>query len=161
MKKTIIFFFFFQYSLLSGFLSHAFSQTTTTQQEQVKFRFKFNLNDIFIVEKFQFVTMEANQTKIERQEKNRIVLKAVIVNDQGVVWKGKFITYERYPKIENGFRLLNEFNADFTMHWDGKFIIDDKYIMPNIRSIPSFPAETIRSEYNWTKPAEQYLLLNG
>lgn len=57
------------------------------------------------------------------------------------------------------FKRLEQHLADFDIANNGRYTVDKKYLMPNLRHLPTFPEKDIVKGEEWTSPAE--LIFNG
>lgn len=72
--------------------------------------------------------------------------------------KGVFTVFQR-ESGETVFTVREQYNADFSITPMGRFIVDAKSYMPNLRHVPSFPDREISTGDTWTAPGE--LVLNN
>ncbi|MCE9598481.1 MAG: OmpA family protein [Spirochaetia bacterium] len=121
--------------------------------KKAKFSFKFEKNDVIIIDKYQDIRVsEAGQTK-SREEKNRIVLTVNETGANGALMNGVFNTYSRTPKLVGQFRRDRDFVSKFVFQADGQNIVSDDYVMPNLRSLPAFPEQELAPGDKWKLPA--------
>lgn len=72
--------------------------------------------------------------------------------------QGEFTVFRRESNEPVFLRKENDF-SDFKIDPFGHFIVDKKYIMPNLRHVPTFPDKDIKVGDKWNAPLE--LLLNN
>ncbi|MGL4368911.1 MAG: OmpA family protein [Spirochaetota bacterium] len=70
--------------------------------------------------------------------------------------KGGFSVFSR-DQGSDPFHLDRRELSDFSINPDGKYIVPEQYVLPNLRSIPSFPAKDLALKESWTAPAELIL----
>ena len=73
-------------------------------------------------------------------------------NNQSSV-KGDFTVYQR--NNDNGvFKILDTHYSDFIINSDGRFLVGDNYIMPNLRHIPTFTKKSVEPGDIWEAKGE-------
>lgn len=122
-----------------------------------KLFFSFEKGDKYIVEKFQKVTIKKGQQIIRRQEKNRISLgitEKITKNQQNRYHlKGKFITYQR-PNQRHSYKFIKEEPTHFVLVSNGYYKVARHFKMPNIRSVPVLPQNSLSSGDTWKRKGE-------
>ncbi len=89
-------------------------------------------------------------------ERNIIDLTCYDKRDSSSAVRGTFSVYEK--KTEEGvFHLREQHPTDFIITDQGKYLVDEKYYMPNLRHIPTFPDEDIKQGDRWGGEAELIL----
>ncbi len=122
------------------------------------FRFQLAVDEVLIVDKYQDIRVDyPGGRRADREEKNRIVLKAVGREGTATVLEGTFTTYTRMPPKTGVYRFDRRFFSRFRIHDDGRYEVPDQYVMPNLRNLPTFPSEGILPEQTWQKPALETL----
>ncbi|MCX7679293.1 MAG: OmpA family protein [Spirochaetes bacterium] len=86
-------------------------------------------------------------------ERNIINLTCYEKGSDGSLVKGTFTVYQKDEGTEI-FRKIEEFFTDFKILTNGKFIVDRKYLMPNLRHIPTFPLKKISQGESWKEEGE-------
>lgn len=128
--------------------------STSLWAEAKTFRFIWEKDDVLIVDKYQDIrTHEPGGQTTSREEKNRIVLKVTEVDADGAVMAGGFDTYSRSPRLVGEFRRDRDFASVFRYQKDGETIVTDNYVMPNLRSLPRFPAAPLSAGEKWSLAA--------
>jgi outer membrane protein OmpA-like peptidoglycan-associated protein len=85
-------------------------------------------------------------------ERNIIDLTCYDRDEDSISVKGVFSVYTR-EKGEKLFKLEKKDFSDFTISRTGRFGIPQKYLMPNLRHIPTFPSKDISEGETWSAPA--------
>lgn len=129
--------------------------------EELYFRFNLQKDDLFIIEKYQDVQIQNFRVKEKREEKNRIVLKVLEKTPEYVRVAGYFYIYKRLPSYVGGFRFDKEFLSSFRIYNNGRYLVEDQYIMPNVRSIPTFPDKAVRLDEKWVAKASLLLIFQN
>ncbi len=119
----------------------------------VRFEFKFAKDDVVAVDKYQDIRVQEQGGQQSREEKNRIVLKVTEAGPDGAVMEGAFNTYSRSPRLVGEYRRDRDFSSRFLFKKNGENIVTDEYIMPNLRSLPSFPDREISPGEKWQSAA--------
>ena len=123
-----------------------------------QFRFKIAVGDVLIVEKYQDIRVDyPDGANANREEKNRIVLKAVSREGAATVLDGTFTTYTRMPPKTGAYRFDRRYTSRFTLHDDGRYDVPPAYVMPNLRDLPTFPDQPLLPKGRWQKPALETL----
>ncbi len=86
-------------------------------------------------------------------ERNIINLTCYEKEHDGSRVKGDFTVYQKDEEKEI-FKKLDEYYSDFKILTNGKFIVDEKYIMPNVRHLPAFPLKDIPQKGQWQENGE-------
>jgi len=66
---------------------------------------------------------------------------------------GEFSVYRR-EQGETVFRLQEQYNSEFIIEPNGRYQIEDKYYMPNLRHMPTFPDDDIIVGSKWNATGE-------
>ena len=146
MKKII-----YPLSILFVFItSHAFSHTLS---------WDIPLNERLEIVRTAKVKTFLN-TKIGSVYEERNIIDLVCYKKEGKISyvKGAFTVYHR-NEGDSVFVLREQFFSDFMIEPNGRFIIDAKYYMPNLRHVPTFPDKEIEAGAKWQAPAE--LVINN
>ncbi len=86
-------------------------------------------------------------------ERNIVNLTSYDRETDGSRVKGDFTVYQK-DEEKDVFKKLEEYFSDFKILTNGKFIVDRKYFMPNVRHIPAFPAKDISKGGQWQEEGE-------
>lgn len=137
------------------------------QPESVRFRFKLEKGEVLTVDKIQDIILAKNQARGSREERNKIVLK-VLDNKGGEqpaeslsLLSGQFHTYARTPAGQGPFKKETTYDSQFTVNSLGQYDVADRYIMPNLRSLPSFPVDGVQPGQIWKAPGMETMDLRG
>lgn len=138
---------------------------------QTQFSFELAKDDVLIVRKEQEILI--GQKGDGREERNRIVLKVIDQNnsenhnnglevtnnipgittnttqDSAATMEGIFSTYFRMRNSRSAFQRDKDYFSQFKILKNGQYIVPDKYIMPNLRSLPSFPSTQLQVGQTW------------
>ncbi len=120
--------------------------------ESENLKFLFDPDDILIVDRYHKVIDSHN----EREEKNRIYLSVQEIQENGYKMNGNFTIYSR-NRQEKSFHKEEEYNSEFIIQKNGKYIVENKYKYPNFQSIPTFPEQGNLD--TWEKPAIEVIYL--
>lgn len=74
------------------------------------------------------------------------------VNTQSKV-KGEFTIYQKHED-EDVYNLREQYPSEFIIRSDGVFSVDEKWKMPNVRNIPSFPEGEVKQGDSWNASSE-------
>lgn len=96
--------------------------------------------------------MEKNLVK-KYNERNIINLNCYEKETDGSMVKGDFTVYQK-DEEKDVFKKLEDFYSDFKILTNGKFIVDKKYFMPNVRHIPALPSKNISVDASWQDDGE-------
>ena len=122
------------------------------------FRFKLSVGDVLIVEKYQEVRIRyPDGRNDDREEKNRIVLKAVAREVGSTILEGTFVTYTRTPPKNGAYRFNRTYLSRFKLYDDGRYDVPPEYVMPNLRDLPTFADAALSPQSRWRKPALETL----
>lgn len=100
------------------------------------------------------VKQSVNNTLLKNfTERNIINLSCYKKETDGSLVKGTFTVYQKEEGLEI-FKKIDEFTTDFKILTNGKFIVDKKYLMPNVRNIPMFPLNKINKGETWKGEGE-------
>lgn len=86
-------------------------------------------------------------------ERNIINLTCYEKESDGSRIKGDFTVYQK-DQEKDVFKKLEDYYSDFKILSNGKFIVDDKYFMPNVRHIPAFPSSEVAKGNTWQESGE-------
>lgn len=136
--------FFFLLTLVSG------RALSAEGEGAANFRMSFLKDDVLIVRKEQEILAGAGRS---REEKNRIVLKALESGDEGTTLEGSFLTYSRSPAGKGPFQRDRDYNSRFRILKTGAYEVPDQHVMPNVRSLPTFPERSLSPGDMWEAPA--------
>ncbi|MCB1175083.1 MAG: OmpA family protein [Leptospiraceae bacterium] len=122
----------------------------------VQLQFKLAPKEILTVDKYQDIRIGQNQALYQsREEKNRIVLKVTAADRDGSRLQGQFLTYSRTPSKTGAFQLNQRFFTDFIIQPNGHYVVSNQYVMPNLRSMPTFPNKAVQKGDTWQAPATE------
>ena len=134
---------------------------------EVQFRFELSRGDVLTVDKIQDILLAKNQSRGSREERNKIVLKVKETQESQdpqsalALLVGEFHTYARTPAGAGPFKKETTYDSQFTISALGAYDVPDKYIMPNLRSLPSFPVEAVKKGQIWKAPGMETMDLRG
>ncbi len=117
------------------------------------FEFKLDSDEVLIVDKYQDIRVHDGRTWTSREEKNRIVLKVRERLDDAAVLEGSFHTYSRSPREVGEYRRDQDFASIFKIAVNGSYEVPERYIMPNLRGLPTFPERALRPGDEWSSEA--------
>lgn len=123
------------------------------------FQMQLEKDDVLIVRKEQEILI--GRSGAGRDERNRIVLKAVESDENGATMEGTFLTYFRMPAGRGAFQKDRDYHSRFRILKNGQYDVPDQYIMPNLRSLPSFPARPLSPGEVWEEPGMETIDLPG
>ncbi|MDH5655041.1 MAG: OmpA family protein, partial [Spirochaetia bacterium] len=125
--------------------------------DEILFEFDLEPEDVLVVNKYQDIKMGTEYKMTTKEEKNKISLKVLKKEGNAAVLKGNFHTYSRTPKKTGEFKSEKEFLSQFKIFKNGAYEVGEEYIMPNLRSLPTFPDHKIKTGSEWKAPAEETL----
>lgn len=131
------------------------------KDQAVKLAFKLQPDEVLTVDKYQDIRIFNGFTWQTREEKNRIILKVNQLVEEGSRLSGKFLTYSRSPRRTGSFHLNKSWVSSFIIQKNGKYIVPEKFTMPNLRSLPSFPDHAITNGDTWKADANEVLNMAG
>lgn len=134
-----------------------FVLTAEEPEKGLNFEFRLEDDEVLIVNKHQKILFTSQRNAQSREEKNRIVLAVVKTDSNGAVLKGQFHTYFRTPAGRGPFKRDRDFLSEFQILTNGAYIVPDQYIMPNLRSLPSFPDRPLKPGDRWEMPGMETL----
>lgn len=123
------------------------------------FQIQLQKDDVLIVRKEQEILIGRSGTA--REERNRIVLKAVDSDENGASLEGTFLTYFRMPAGRGAFQRDRDYYSRFRILKNGQYEVPDQYIMPNLRSLPSFPPRLLSPGDEWEEAGMETIDLPG
>lgn len=121
------------------------------------FQFILEPDDVLVVNKYQDIQISEGSQVTTKEEKNKITLKVNSKQNNVSQLEGNFITYSRSPRQTGDFRLENTFHSAFSIEKSGLYTVPESFIMPNLRSLPSFPDRALKAGETWIMPAEETL----
>ena len=136
-------------------------------EETVHFRFKLSTGDVLTVDKIQDIILARNESRGSREERNKIVLKVTERSDSDqptqahAILSGQFHTYARTPAGQGPFKKEQSYDSQFSISDLGHYEVPDRFIMPNLRSLPSFPEEEVKKDQIWKAPGMETMDLQG
>jgi len=120
-----------------------------------KFYFDLKKDDVYIVEKYQDIAIRGFGNSATREEKNKISLNVTAKEGKTATLSGSFFTYSRTPRLTGSFKAERDFYSDFTIDENGRYVVSDRYVMPNLRSLPVFPDRPLLPGETWDAEAEE------
>jgi outer membrane protein OmpA-like peptidoglycan-associated protein len=136
---------------------HFFFYPRNADSQPLHFRFSLNQDDVLIVEKYQDIEITDGKEIISREEKNRITLRVNAKEGVRSELSGTFNTYSRTPRLIGSFHSDQEFISRFFIHENGGYEVPEEYLMPNLRSLPTFPDRPVEPDEEWRAEAEEAL----
>ncbi len=118
-----------------------------------RFQFRLAPGESLAVDKYQDIRVFDGTAWSSREEKNRIVLKVAGREAAGAALEGAFLTYSRSPRQTGEFRRDRDFTSRFIIADNGQYIVPDEFIMPNLRSLPTFPDRELSPGDAWQAEA--------
>ncbi len=122
------------------------------KSEGVIFRFRFEKDDVFIVDKYQDIRSNAGAST-SREEKNKITLHVVERTADASRMEGSFLTYSRSPRLVGEFRQDRTFDSNFLHADSGRYDVPANFVMPNLRGLPTFPDRALKPGDTWSANA--------
>ncbi|HBS06549.1 MAG TPA: hypothetical protein DEA96_16390 [Leptospiraceae bacterium] len=135
--------------------------------EAITFRFLLEKGDVLTVDKIQDILLARNESRGSREERNKIVLKVTEQSESDnpaealAMLVGEFHTYARTPAGQGPFKKETTYDSQFTISELGQYDVPDKFIMPNLRSLPSFPVDAVKQGQTWKAPGMETMDLQG
>ncbi|MGV3666768.1 MAG: OmpA family protein [Leptospira bouyouniensis] len=120
-----------------------------------KFHWKWASNQVLELNEYHEVLFRVGTKTVEREDKNRVVMKTKQCSQDSCLVNAWFDTYLRYGKTSGPFWKDKEFVSDFTLFRNGRYEVPNEFIMPNLRSFPSFPDSPVSVGDVWKLPAEE------
>lgn len=125
------------------------------------FQWKWKENQVLELNEYHDVFFRVGAKTVEREDKNRVVMKPKKCSSDSCLVNAWFDTYIRYGKTSGPFWKDKEFESDFTLFRNGRYEVPNEFIMPNLRSFPSFPEEAVSVSDVWKLPAEESFDFNA
>lgn len=144
------------YILLCLFLSSA-----VFADDPVLFRWKMRSGDDLELNEYHRVKARQGTRIIHREDKNRILLKAVACKKEGCDFSAVFDTYIKFPELDPAFYKDKTYKSRFYISETGRYSVPPEYTMPNLRSLPSFADRAVSSGEEWTNPASESFQFTG
>ncbi|TGM56068.1 OmpA family protein [Leptospira biflexa] len=119
------------------------------------FQWKWTTNQVLELNEYHDVLFRVGTKTVEREDKNRVVMKTRQCSQDSCLVNAWFDTYMRYGKTSGPFWKDKEFVSDFTLFRNGRYEVPNEFIMPNLRSFPSFPDSPLSVSDVWKLPAEE------
>ncbi|MGJ4731572.1 OmpA family protein [Leptospira levettii] len=123
--------------------------------EKTQFQWKWTNNQVLELNEYHDVFFRVGTKTVEREDKNRVVMKTKQCSQDSCLVNAWFDTYLRYGKTSGPFWKDKEFLSDFTIFRNGRYEVPNEFIMPNLRSFPSFPENAVSVSDVWKLPAEE------
>nr|WP_232225719.1 OmpA family protein [Leptospira broomii] len=124
-------------------------------EEATLFRWKLKTGDDLELNEYHKVQARQGNRIIRREDKNRIVLRTEKCDSEGCELAGIFNTYTKFPQVDPAFYKDRTYKSRFLLTELGEYKVPAKYIMPNLRSLPSFSETAVETGSEWTKPATE------
>jgi outer membrane protein OmpA-like peptidoglycan-associated protein len=138
------------------------SSTLTGQTaDPIRFQWKWEANQILELNEYHDVLFRVGSRSLAREDRNRILLKTTncdLIACQVSAW---FDTYIRFGKTTGPFQKDKNFDSEFKILRTGKYEVPEQYVMPNLRSFPTFPESPIHIGDTWKLPAEESFDFSG
>lgn len=127
----------------------------------VSFEFKFQPNDVYLVDKYQDIRIGEGGTVQTREERNKISLK--VNSFEGGSWEmeGAFLTYSRSPRLVGEYRQDRDFFSKFRFASDGQYQVPRNFTMPNLQSLPAFADHPVKPGETWRAQGLETMELDG
>lgn len=105
-------------------------------------RWQFAEGDILELKKFSEQVIKTGGSTVKRSVFHRVLLEARSPDPaRGFPLDGTFVTLIKSGETRNVYAEAERFTASFFLQPTGHFVVDAEQYMPNVRSVPSFPAE--------------------
>ncbi|MCG6140329.1 OmpA family protein [Leptospira mtsangambouensis] len=130
-------------------------------QSKTSFQWKWKENQVLELNEYHDVFFRVGTKTVEREDKNRVVMKPKKCSTDSCLVNAWFDTYLRYGKTSGPFWKDKEFLSDFTLFRNGRYEVPNEFIMPNLRSFPSFPDTAVSVSDVWKLPAEESFDFNS
>ncbi len=140
------------------FISVLFTNILYSQTNEHFFKWDFEVGQrLEVVRTADVVYIENGIQKAAYEERNIVDLTAYAKTPDGRGYriKGLFKTYRRH-KGETIFQLDRQFDSDFVIETDGRYIVPKQYFMPNVRSVPTFPSIPLKVGDTWNAQSEEF-----
>ncbi len=110
-----------------------------------------------IVRTGNVIYLENSIQRLVYEERNIVDLTAYAKtpNDRGYRINGLFKMFRRHQG-ESIFNLDRSFGSDFVIEKDGRYIVPKQYVMPNVRSVPTFPSTPLKVGDRWVAQSEEF-----
>ncbi|WP_411824517.1 OmpA family protein [Leptospira sp. 'Mane'] len=125
------------------------------ESTSVLLQWKWKQNQVLELNEYHDVLFRLGKQTAAREDKNRVLLKTVKCDTTSCQVDALFNTYIRFGKTEGPYRKDKDFKSNFTIFRNGKYEVADEYVMPNLRSFPSFPETPVSPGDTWKIPAEE------
>jgi outer membrane protein OmpA-like peptidoglycan-associated protein len=120
-------------------------------------KWSINVNDRLEITRTAQVKVFLGKKDSRSREERNIIDLTCYDNSGGIHRvKGVFSVYVKQPK-EKVFTLSKQYPTDFAIEPNGKYRVPDRYYIPNLRHIPTFPEKDLAQGEKWTSPAELVL----
>lgn len=128
---------------------------------KTQFQWKWTNNQVLELNEYHDVFFRVGTKTVEREDKNRVVMKTKQCSQDSCLVNAWFDTYMRYGKTSGPFWKDKEFLSDFTLFRNGRYEVPNEFTMPNLRSFPSFPETPVAVSDVWKLPAEESFDFNS
>ncbi|MCT8334493.1 OmpA family protein [Leptospira sp. 85282-16] len=135
--------------------------STPVPSGKTTFQWKWKENQVLELNEYHDVFFRVGAKTVEREDKNRVVMKPKKCSSDSCLVNAWFDTYIRYGKTSGPFWKDKEFTSDFTLFQNGRYEVPNEFIMPNLRSFPSFPDTPVSVSDVWKLPAEESFDFNS
>ncbi len=129
--------------------------------DPVRFQWKWEEKQVLELNEFHDVLFRVGNRSLAREDRNRILLKTTKCDSLSCQVTAFFDTYIRFDKTTGPFQKDKNFESDFRIFRNGKYEVPDEYIMPNLRSFPTFPDSAVYVGDTWKLPAEESFDFSG
>ncbi|WP_061249934.1 OmpA family protein [Leptospira alstonii] len=131
------------------------------EPEKILFRWKLTPGENVELNEYHRVQLVSRGQKIKREDKNRILLQTLSCENKTCLLDGFFDTYSRFPEVDPAFRKDKTFTSRFQITDLGQYKVPQEYVMPNLRSLPSFSEKPVSIGEEWTQPATESFQFPG
>lgn len=132
-----------------------FSPQVLFSQDRTLFRWKLKAGDDLELNEYHKVRARQGARVLNREDKNRILLRAENCNLQGCELTGVFDTYTKFPEVDPAFYKDKTYRSRFFLTNLGEYRVPPEYTMPNLRSLPGFSESEVPEGAQWTMPASE------
>lgn len=133
------------------------SSAQTREREEMQFlRWKWKTSQVLELNEYHDVVVLMAGTMVQREDKNRILLKTKACDMGACKVEGWFDTYSRYGKNSGPFQKDKEYKVEFSIARNGRYSVPELALQPNLRSFPSFPDRELMRGEKWTLVGEEF-----
>lgn len=142
-------------SALGCFFLFASGIFANTDLNSVLLRWKWKDNQVLELNEYHDILFRVGAKTVQREDKNRVVMKTKQCSSTKCLVDAWFDTYVRFGKTSGPFWKDKDFQSTFSLFRNGRYEVPNEFIMPNLRSFPSFPEEAVQVTDIWKIPAEE------